>query len=49
MNGLIRRTTVRLEHEEHLKMDLWEVEYGMRIGFIWLRIGTGGGLLLSLQ
>jgi hypothetical protein len=26
-------------------MDLWEVGWGAQTGFIWLRIGTGGGLL----
>jgi hypothetical protein len=26
-------------------MDLREIGFGMWIGLIWLRIGTGGGLL----
>jgi hypothetical protein len=26
-------------------MDLREVEWGAQTGLIWLRIGTGGGLL----
>jgi len=28
--------------EDNIKMDLQEVEWGIRIGFIWLRIGTRG-------
>jgi hypothetical protein len=31
--------------EKNIKMDLQEVGWGIRIGFIWLRIGTGGGQL----
>jgi hypothetical protein len=31
--------------EDNIKMDLWEIEFGVWIGFIWLRIGTGGRLL----
>jgi hypothetical protein len=37
----------RRRWEENIKMDLLEVEWGRWawIGLIWLRIGTGGGLL----
>jgi alpha-glucosidase (family GH31 glycosyl hydrolase) len=28
-----------------IKMDLREIVWGVRSGFTWLRIGTGGGLL----
>jgi hypothetical protein len=31
--------------EDNIKMDLQEVGFGTRTGIIWLRIGTGGGLL----
>jgi hypothetical protein len=31
--------------EDNIKMDLQEVGWGAWIGLIWLRIGTGGGLL----
>jgi hypothetical protein len=31
--------------EDNIKMDLREIGFGMWIGFIGLRIGTGGGLL----
>jgi hypothetical protein len=31
--------------EDNIKMDLGEIGFGDVIGFIWLRIGTGGGLL----
>jgi hypothetical protein len=31
--------------EDNIKMDLQEVEWGAWTGLIWLRIGTGGGLL----
>jgi hypothetical protein len=31
--------------EVNIKMDLREIGFGMWIGFIWLRIGTDGGLL----
>jgi hypothetical protein len=31
--------------EDNIKMDLQEVGWGTWTGFIWLRIGTGGGLL----
>ena len=37
------RTTCRWEG--NIKMDLHEVEWGAWIGLIWLRMGTGGGLL----
>jgi hypothetical protein len=35
----------RRRWEENIKMDLGEMGFGVWIGFIWLRIGTGGGLL----
>ena len=35
----------RRRWEDNIKMDLQEVEWGIRVGFIWLRIGTGGGHL----
>jgi hypothetical protein len=35
----------RRRWEDNIKMDLWEIGFGMWIGFIGLRIGTGGGLL----
>jgi hypothetical protein len=31
--------------EDNIKMDLQEVGWGAWTGLIWLRIGTGGGLL----
>jgi hypothetical protein len=31
--------------EDNIKMDLREVGWGAWTGLIWLRIGTGGGLL----
>jgi hypothetical protein len=31
--------------EDNIKMDLREIGFGMWIGLIGLRIGTGGGLL----
>jgi hypothetical protein len=35
----------RRRWEDNIKMDLREVEWGAWTGLIWLRIGTGGGLL----
>jgi hypothetical protein len=35
----------RRRWEDNIKMDLREIVLGMWIGFIGLRIGTGGGLL----
>jgi hypothetical protein len=42
-----RRSVARLRRrwEDNIKMDLREIGFGMWIGFIGLRIGTGGGLL----
>jgi hypothetical protein len=37
--------TPRRRWEDNIKMDLREIGLGMWIGFIGLRIGTGGGLL----
>jgi hypothetical protein len=31
--------------EDNIKMELREIKYGVWIGFMWLRIGIGGGLL----
>jgi len=31
--------------EDNIKMDLQEVGWGVSTVLIWLRIGTGGGLL----
>jgi len=31
--------------ENNIKMDLQEVEWGTWTGLIWLRVGTGGGIL----
>jgi hypothetical protein len=35
----------RRRWEYNIKMDLLEVEWGAWTGSVWLRIGTGGGLL----
>jgi hypothetical protein len=35
----------RCRWEDNVLMDLREVEWGALTGLIWLRIGTGGGLL----
>ena len=35
----------RRRWEDNIKMDLQEVGWGAWPGLIWLRIGTGGGLL----
>jgi hypothetical protein len=35
----------RRRWEDNIKMDLQEVRCGAWTGLIWLRIGTGGGLL----
>ena len=35
----------RRRWEDNIKMDLQEVEGVVRSGWIWLRIGTGGGHL----
>jgi hypothetical protein len=35
----------RRRWEDNIKMDIQEVGWGAWIGLIWLRIGTGGGLL----
>jgi hypothetical protein len=42
-----RRTLERPRRrwEDNVKMDLQEVGWGAWTGLIWLRIGTGGGLL----
>jgi hypothetical protein len=35
----------RRRWEDGIKMDLTEIGWGVRSGFIWLRIGAVGGLL----
>jgi len=35
----------KLRREDNIKMYLQEVGWGTCTGFIWLGIGTGGGLL----
>jgi hypothetical protein len=42
-----RRPLGRPRHrwEDNIKMELQEVGWGAWTGLIWLRIGTGGGLL----
>jgi len=35
----------RRRWEHNIKLDLQEVEWGTWTGLIWLKIGTGGGLL----
>jgi hypothetical protein len=35
----------RRRWEDNIKMDFQEVGWGAWTGLIWLRIGTGGGLL----
>jgi hypothetical protein len=35
----------RRKCEDNIKMDLQEVGWGTWTGSVWLRIGTGGGLL----
>jgi hypothetical protein len=35
----------RRRWEDNIKMELWEIGFEVWIGFIGLRIGTGGGLL----
>jgi hypothetical protein len=35
----------RRRWEDNIKMDLQDVGWGAWTGLIWLRIGTGGGLL----
>jgi hypothetical protein len=35
----------RRRWEDKIKMDIREIGFGDVIGFIWLRIGTGVGLL----
>ena len=37
--------TPRSRWEDNIKMDLREVGWGASTGSIWLRTGTGGGLL----
>jgi hypothetical protein len=43
--GTRRLGRPRRRWEDNIKMDLREVGVGAQTGLIWLRIGTGGGLL----
>jgi hypothetical protein len=43
--SIAAQTWVRLEHEEHRRIDLREVEYWTRLECVWLRMGTVAGLL----
>jgi hypothetical protein len=38
----------RCRWEDRIRMDLSEIGLGVWIGFDWLRIGTGDGLLRAL-
>jgi hypothetical protein len=45
-----RRRTIgspRCRWEDNIKVDLREIGFGVWIGFMWLRRGTGGGLLCT--
>jgi len=44
-DGKIPLGRSRCRREDNIKLDLQEVEWDIRIGFIWLRIGTCGGHL----
>jgi hypothetical protein len=35
----------RCRWEDTIKIDIEEIQFGVWTGFVWLRIGTGGGLL----
>jgi hypothetical protein len=37
----------RRRWEDNIKMDLERLDVGAQTGLIWLRIGTGGGLLCT--
>jgi hypothetical protein len=37
----------RRRYDDNIKMNLQEVGWGAWTGLIWLRIGTGGGVLVS--
>ena len=45
VEGNIADGRPRHRWEDNIKMDLQEVGWGAWTGLIWLRIGTGGGLL----
>jgi hypothetical protein len=45
LEGTIPAGRSRCGGEENIKMDLPQVGWGAWTGLIWLRIGTGGGLL----
>ena len=36
---------LRRRWEDNIKMDRREVGWGAQTGLLWLRVGTGGGLL----
>jgi hypothetical protein len=35
----------RRRWKDNIKMDIWEIGFGLWVGCIWLRIGTGDGIL----
>jgi hypothetical protein len=37
--------SLRLIYEDGIRMDLWEIVWGLWSGFNWLRLGIGGGIL----
>jgi hypothetical protein len=37
----------RHRYENGIRMDIWEIGFWVWSGFNWLRIGVGGGLLLT--
>jgi hypothetical protein len=39
-----KRPLGRRRWEDGIRMDLWEIDLRVWIGFDWLRTGTGGGL-----
>jgi hypothetical protein len=39
----------RRRWEVGMRMDLRETDWGMRSGFIWLEIGTDGGLYTAIK
>jgi hypothetical protein len=44
-NGMRPLGRPRRRWEDEIRMHLREIDLGVWIGFDWLRIGTGGGLL----
>jgi hypothetical protein len=43
--GTVTHERPMRRRENNIKMDLEEIGWGMWTAFIWLRIGTSGGLL----